>query len=411
MIAHKKKPFPVSHSDAILDKIYPEFDFSHTCRAKTWDFKAENTWIWMDYISIKQSIPSGGLTCQSKNTKTSPKMCLDYKTKSKSTSGVTREEIQEIAASSLATYIECTDIMLIFTPELPKSLHCKPTLGREHLCYRTFLGRGWCVMELFTSILCRRTQSLLLMRRSDGVPESTSPHILTSTTSVGKCQFTCCSVNHVFSDNTKVSCDREIAYKILSKMIDRKVEYLWHHNMPHKARIFMIVRELILDGLQDTKAYKDYERFREIKRFRDPAKQFEYELRWNHEIDDPIGMETGMTLLKFAILAKNESAVKALVERRTKKGLPIDDPISVSTWCSSAKRENFNIIPVTLTCTSLSKVLEHSISCNLLIRNKTTSIRILNSRFALEHRYDCNVWNGQCPQDNESSHCNGFGKC
>ena len=52
---------------------------------------------------------------------------------------------------------------------------------------------------------------------------------------------------------------------------------------------------------------------------------------WNHEIDDPIGMKTGMTLLKLAILAKNESAVKALVERRTKKGLPIDDPISVST--------------------------------------------------------------------------------
>lgn len=60
-------------------------------------------------------------------------------------------------------------------------------------------------------------------------------------------------------------------------------------------------------------------------------KQFEYDLKWNHEIDDVTGMETGMTLLKFAILAKKERVVKALVKRRIKRGLPIDDPIEVST--------------------------------------------------------------------------------
>ena len=60
-------------------------------------------------------------------------------------------------------------------------------------------------------------------------------------------------------------------------------------------------------------------------------KQFEYDLKWNHEIDDVTGMETGMTLLKFAILAKKVPVVKALVKRRIKRGLPIDDPIEVST--------------------------------------------------------------------------------
>ena len=71
---------------------------------------------------------------------------------------------------------------------------------------------------------------------------------------------------------------------------------------------------------------------RKRKRVRECEESKRYPMYiWNHEIDDPIGMKTGMTLLKLAILAKNESAVKALVERRTKKGLPIDDPISVST--------------------------------------------------------------------------------
>ena len=52
---------------------------------------------------------------------------------------------------------------------------------------------------------------------------------------------------------------------------------------------------------------------------------------------------------------------------------------------SSVKRENFNIMPLTLTRTSLSEVLEHQLT--RLKRNRSSRMQLLNSRFALEHRY------------------------
>ena len=251
MIANKNEPFPLTRKDAVMDKIYPEFKFSHTLGKKTWNFKAEKMWIWMDYISIKQS--NSNFVCMSTlkaaeeaelTSTTMPQLCTN------------REEIQEIAASNLATYIECTDIMLAFTPSLPNALQSNLTLGRE-IHNHTFRKRGWCVMELILFILCRKAQSksLLLMRRCDGLPMSMSPLIIYNTMHIGKCEFTCRSVNHIFSENNKVPCDREIVFRILSKMLDRKIEYLWHHNMHNKARIFTVARTELYHGFEDLKAY------------------------------------------------------------------------------------------------------------------------------------------------------------
>ena len=62
-----------------------------------------------------------------------------------------------------------------------------------------------------------------------------------------------------------------------------------------------------------------------------------------------------------------------------------------STWCSSAKRENLTFIThllITLTCiTDITTHVTYITQNTPLTRNKSTRIRILNSRLALEHRY------------------------
>ena len=62
------------------------------------------------------------------------------------------------------------------------------------------------------------------------------------------------------------------------------------------------------------------------------------------------------------------------------------------TWCSSAKRENFNHIPQILRVSQYRSLVitTHSRITNIIcithINRRT--LRILNSRFALEHRYE-----------------------
>ena len=58
-----------------------------------------------------------------------------------------------------------------------------------------------------------------------------------------------------------------------------------------------------------------------------------------------------------------------------------------STWCSSAERENIITLTHTYHLHSLELALISEHSLRTLTRNKNTRVRILNSRFALEHRY------------------------
>ena len=73
----------------------------------------------------------------------------------------------------------------------------------------------------------------------------------------------------------------------------------------------------------------------------------------------------------------------------------------VRAWCSSAKRENFNNIShfERHFVVRSARKTTHSISCSFLTLNITTlnintRIRILNSRFALEHRYLSRAYSG-----------------
>jgi len=262
MYERRNRTFPIYHRAAILEKMIPGIGIVESAE-KTWNFDLNKMWIWMDYMSINQNVPLP--------------VSIDTAHKVNISAANMVSNIQELAAMNLATYIESADIVLLHTPEIPKSSMVKShSLGRLEISQMTLIKRGWCVLELTASLLSIRKQQILFMSRSDGLPFCVSKYRVYESMKVGSCEFTCCATNHEFMDRVHVECDREIAFKVLNKMIDRKINYLWYHGLKHKARTYIANRKGYLDELQDTKSYQNDARYRDSMSLDDPLKHFMY---------------------------------------------------------------------------------------------------------------------------------------
>ena len=107
---------------------------------------------------------------------------------------------------------------------------------RTKTCYRTYRGRGWCVLEVFGAYLSRDKQyPCLLITSKEGTPEWVSS-LDTLNLAVGTSDFTCCQRNHIFGDRV-VPCDRGITRKILEEMIEAKVQHFFKLEHTLRARL------------------------------------------------------------------------------------------------------------------------------------------------------------------------------
>ena len=129
------------------------------------------------------------------------------------------------AVKSIPAYVEKSDFVVVVAPGCLHANRRDPdTKLRTKTCYRTYRGRGWCVLELFASYLSRdKTFPTLLITSKEGTPEWIST-LDTLSLAVGTSEFTCCQRNHIFGDKV-VPCDRGITRKILEGMIEAKVQH------------------------------------------------------------------------------------------------------------------------------------------------------------------------------------------
>ena len=69
------------------------------------------------------------------------------------------------AIRSIPAYVERCDFVMILAPS------CYHTDRKVPTCYRTWRRRGWCLLELFASMMSRdQTNPTLLVRGADAMP-------------------------------------------------------------------------------------------------------------------------------------------------------------------------------------------------------------------------------------------------
>ncbi len=99
-------------------------------------FDFTNRYVWIDWSSMPQ--PSA---CSS-----------DAKKEERERMGVDLGK----AVKSIPAYVEKSDFVVIVAPGCLHANRRDPdTKLRTKTCYRTYRGRGWCVLELFASYLSR----------------------------------------------------------------------------------------------------------------------------------------------------------------------------------------------------------------------------------------------------------------
>ena len=99
------------------------------------------------------------------------------------------------------SYVEKSDFVVIVAPGCLHANRRDPdTKLRAKTCYRTYRNRGWCVLEMISSMYSReKAQPSLLITSAEGTPEFISP-LEAAKLAVGLCDFTCCQRNHKFGD-------------------------------------------------------------------------------------------------------------------------------------------------------------------------------------------------------------------
>ena len=181
---------------------------NYAVHATQWKEILSTAYVWFDWASMPQVI-------------TSSSDILSVEEKEK------LQRDNRNAVSSIPAYVEKADFVVIAAPGCLHTDRRDPKTNlRVKTCYRTYRGRGWCVLEVFASFLSRdKAHPCLLITSKEGDPEWAAPsdaQIL----AVGTSDFTCCQRNHIFNDKV-VSCDRGKVLSILKKMIRSKALHMF----------------------------------------------------------------------------------------------------------------------------------------------------------------------------------------
>eukprot|EP00939_MAST-03C_sp_MAST-3C-sp1_P000735 g735.t1 len=203
---------------------------------------------------------------------------------------------------------------------------------RASTCYRTWRTRGWCLLELYAAMLSRKEKDLLIVRSSDCKPQWASPTVEACyAPSPGTADFSCCALDHDFGYG-KVECDKCEVAQIMSDLLRSKVAYLFRHNELTRARYFYSLSHVWLRGLPKSHIRKMFddenenpnpdERGEAGAHIHDTGTRnaalfrLKRRLKWGQEFAgtdrdvDAAAIDSGLTILKYAVMCNDLAAVK-----------------------------------------------------------------------------------------------------
>ena len=228
------------------------------------------------------------------------------------------EELNAAIASIPAYIAQCT-IFVVFAPT------CIPRSGSSCTVATSFVSwrrRGWTRFEYVLAKLSAVPKVCIVVRSGSSTPVlGFSPDLFKLLPGEG--EFSCCRLNHRIND-MPIECDKPKLRKVLDRVVAAKVKALRDQGRQIDWRFYYAVRRYFFRGLGNLEARHDVP-----GQEADPVESLRRSLLWSDH-DDALGERSGWTLLKFAVLSDDFSAVKALLRavKPTKSGTAgIDQPL------------------------------------------------------------------------------------
>ena len=148
------------------------------------------------------------------------------------------------ATKSIPAYLERTAMVIILVP-LTEHVD-RP----GELCdYANWRGRGWCRLELVGAVLARTNVRLMLVQSAQKNPEFMVP-IDALHLACGHGTYTCCARNHDFGGGPgSAPCDIMSVARVMSRMVDAKIEHLWNQARTFEARVYIGLKHWFMRGM------------------------------------------------------------------------------------------------------------------------------------------------------------------
>lgn len=262
--------------------------------AKEFKGMLQRTYVWYDWISMPQP---------------DAETCEETKAKLR---GPGLDAIRSIPA-----YVERADFMTILAPP-GRHADRKDRITGEHAntSYSSWRKRGWCVLELYASMLSRDSKCPnLLIRSAEGTPQWIPPFDAL-TASCGLANYRCCEMGHTWLGKT-VPCDKRTVHDILTKLLRTKVRHLrLEEKRTEMARAFSVMshwwlRNLVTSSssLETESAPRDCSNNPTHAR---DVKSFQSSIWWTGDLASID--KNGMSLLTYAAAANNPDVVETILK-------------------------------------------------------------------------------------------------
>lgn len=149
------------------------------------------------------------------------------------------ETNQARAIMSIPAYVERCSLFLVLSPVCSH-------LDVDEVCnYTSWRGRGWCRMELMSTIFACTEIPIMIFR--GGAPQFMYPDDAVLLLP-GQGQFTCCNRNHWIGDR-QIQCDRHALFEVIRSMVLVKVDHLEETGHLVMKRFFVCTANWYLRGL------------------------------------------------------------------------------------------------------------------------------------------------------------------
>ena len=301
-------------------------------RAAEWKRRLVTAHIWLDYVSAPQPrAPDDGHGCETP-IRPQPKCSGPFYSPPLSPcAGPSQMEELNAAISSIPSYIARCSIFVVFAPTcVPAS---SPTVATSYVTWRR---RGWTRFEYLLAKLSAVPKICLVVRSGSAAPVLDFP-LDCFKLIPGEGEFSCCRLNHTLND-MPVECDKPKLRVVLDRVVMEKAKALRDQGMERDWRFYFSLRNYFSRGLGVGPRVSELGTCRNAQTMEgvtsenseesDQVGSLRRSLLWN-DSDDAAGELSGWTLLKFAVLSDDVSAVKALLchAEASKSAVRIDQPL------------------------------------------------------------------------------------
>jgi len=225
--------------------------------------------IWLDYASMPQPAAAGEST--------------DHRHQQGELAAGLRR-----AVASIPAYVERCSTMLVLAPV---ATHADTG---EACSLQSWRRRGWCRMELAAALFARQPITVVMCQGPHAEPFTHVP-IDSFLLTAGDGEFSCCQRGHEILGR-RVICDKLQVAGVLSALIEGRITAEMDSGRAVMWRGLTALRNTFLHGLPSAVPKHGLEILKE-------------RLVWS-EHDDDAGVESGWTLLIFAVLSDDLQAVK-----------------------------------------------------------------------------------------------------